>query len=135
MAKTEVNYRSVIEKTYKCLYDLFKKTKEWQLQDEKIVQLYAILKDAVWCLIHTELAMQKTDKAEKEIRDILAKYVIGYTEKKKGINFIGAISPIRAKLVQMNKDKKARDEYLARYLDLYATSIWLHSLGRYAELL
>lgn len=118
MAKTN-DYGNIAQIAYKEIEKLFKMTKVWSKEDEKIIQLFSILKEAVWQQVHSVLAPMKTDKAEKEIRDILAKYVIGYTEKKKGINFIGAISPIRAKLVQMNKDKKARDEYLARYLDLY----------------
>ena len=118
MAKTN-DYTEVIETVYREIDKLFKNTKSWSQCDDKIVQLLAILKEAIWQQIHTVLIPQETDKAEKEIREILAKYVVGYTEKKKHINFIGVLSPIRAKLVQINKNKKARTEYLARYLDLY----------------
>ena len=118
MAKTR-EYTDVIKAVYKEIERLFKTPKLWDKEDEKIIQLFSILKEAVFEQVHNVLAPQKTASAEKELRDILAKYVIGYTEKKKGLNFIGAISPIRAKLVQLKKTKAARSEYIARYLDLY----------------
>ena len=118
MAKTR-DYTDVIKAVYKEIERLFKTTKLWDKEDEKIIQLFSILKEAVFEQVHNVLAPQKTVQGEKELRDILAKYVVGYTEKKKGVNFIGAISPIRAKLVQLNKNKVARREYIARYLDLY----------------
>jgi hypothetical protein len=60
---------------------------------------------------------QKTDKSEKAIRDILAKYVIGCTKNK--TVYIGAIQPIRAKLTQISKSKKTSNEFIARYLEIY----------------
>jgi predicted phage terminase large subunit-like protein len=118
MAKTR-EYSDVIKAVYKEIERLFKTPKLWDKEDEKIIQLFSILKEAVFEQVHNVLAPQRTASAEKELRDILAKYVIGYTEKKKSVNFIGAISPIRAKLVQLKKTKAARSEYIARYLDLY----------------
>ena len=118
MAKTR-EYSDVIKAVYKEIERLFKTPKLWDKEDEKIIQLFSILKEAVFEQVHNVLAPQKTAQGEKELRDILAKYVIGYTEKKKSVNFIGAISPIRAKLVQLKKTKAARSEYIARYLDLY----------------
>lgn len=118
MAKTR-EYSDVIKAVYKEIERLFKTPKLWDKEDEKIIQLFSILKEAVFEQVHNVLAPQKTAQGEKELRDILAKYVIGYTEKNKGVNFIGAISPIRAKLVQLKKTKAARREYIARYLDLY----------------
>ena len=118
MAKT-MDYSAVIQTVYKEIEKTFKNTKEWAQADEKIIQLFTILKEAVWQQVHTVLVPKQTANSEKELRDILAKYVVGYTEKKRSINFIGAISPIRAKLVQLNKNKKARSEYIARYLELY----------------
>ena len=118
MAKTS-DYTAVIQTVYREIEKLFKNSKVWAQSDDKITQLFALLKEAVWQQVHSVLTPQETQKSEKEIRDILAKYVVGYTEKKKGVSFIGALSPIRAKLVQINKSKKARSEYLARYLELY----------------
>lgn len=117
MAKTN-DYMAIIQTVQKAIEKLFKSSKDWSQEDEKITQLFALLKEAVWQQVHSALVPQKTDKSEKEIRDILAKYVVGYPNKK-GANYIGALSPIRAKLVQIGKNKKARNEYLARYLELY----------------
>ena len=118
MAKTS-DYTEVIITVSKEIGKLFKSTKEWVQSDDKIVQLFAILKEAVYQQVHNVLYPQHTANSEKELRDILAKYVIGYTDKKKGINFIGSILPIKSKLKQINKNKKARNEYLAQYLELY----------------
>lgn len=118
MAK-ENDYTEVIQAVYKEIEKLFKKTKSWSQSDDKIVQLYVLLKEAIYQQIHNVLVPQQTAKSEKQIREILAKYVVGYTEKKKSKNFIGALSPIKAKLIQMNKNKSTRNEYLARYLELY----------------
>ena len=117
MAKTN-DYGEIIQTIYNEIERLFKSSKLWAQEDEIITQLFALLKEAVWQQVHSVLVPQKTEKSEKEIREILAKYVVGYPNKK-GANYIGALSPIRAKLVQIGKNKKARDEYLARYLELY----------------
>ena len=117
MAKTN-DYGEIIQTIYNEIERLFKSSKLWSQEDEKITQLFALLKEAVWQQVHSVLVPQKTEKSEKEIREILAKYVVGYPNKK-GANYIGALSPIRAKLVQIGKNKKARNEYLARYLELY----------------
>lgn len=94
------------------------KGKGWS-NDEVVTQILDIYREAIWQQVHTILAPQKTEKSEKEIREIIAKYVIGYADKSKRVNYIGAINPIRAKLSQLNRSKKLKEEYLARYLDLY----------------
>ena len=118
MAQTN-DYTKVIQSTYKEIEKIFKNTKAWGQMDDKITQLLAVLKTAIYEQVHTVLVPQKNEKSEKQVRDILAKYVIGYADKKKAINFAGVISPLKAKLVQLSKNKKARNEYLARYLELY----------------
>lgn len=118
MGKTK-DYNNVIRVIYKEIEKIFKNTKAWSQDDEKIIQLFGLLKEAVWQQVHSILAPQHDKSSEAEIREILAKYVVGYPDKKKSVNFIGALQPIKAKLVQINKNKKARSEYLARYLELY----------------
>lgn len=86
MAKTR-EYSDVIKAVYKEIERLFKSPKDWGKEDEKIIQLFTILKEAVFEQVHNVLAPQKTAQGEKELRDILAKYVIGYTEKKKECEF------------------------------------------------
>lgn len=112
---TETDYLSLIKECEKQINVLFK-GKGWT-DDEKVTRLFDIYYTAIWSQIHNVLVPQKTDKSEKAIRDILAKYVIGCTKNK--IAYIGAIQPIRAKLAQISKKKTTSDEFVARYLELY----------------
>ena len=66
---------------------------EWK-NDEKVTRLLDIYYTAIWQQIHNVLVNQKTNSAEKQIRDILARNVIGFVDKKKkalGFYFNGAI--------------------------------------------
>ena len=117
MAKTN-DYMEAIQSGYKCFEKVFKNKKAWEQGDDVIIALVSKIVEAINLQIHTVLAPQKTKESEKAIRDILAKYVIGYPEKKKSINYIGLLSPINAKIVQIDKKKKARNEYLDRYVEL-----------------
>ena len=118
MAKT-IQYTDVIKAYYKEIERLFKSPKLWDKEDGKIITLYSTLKEAIFAQVHTVLAPQKTAQSEKEIREIISKYVVGYTDKKKGVNFIGAIDPLLAKYLQLKKNKVARQEYKERYAELY----------------
>ena len=73
MAKTR-EYSDVIKAVYKEIERLFKTPKLWDKEDEKIIQLFSILKEAVFEQVHNVLAPQRTAQGEKELRDILAKY-------------------------------------------------------------
>ena len=112
---TETDYGSVIKECAKQINVLFK-GKGWT-DDEKVTRLFDIYHKAIWAQIHNVLIPQKTDKAEKQVRDILAKYVIGCTKNK--TVYMGAIQPIRAKISQISKNKKTSNEFIARYLELY----------------
>lgn len=112
---TETDYGSVIKECAKQINVLFK-GKGWT-DDEKVTRLFDIYHKAIWSQIHNVLIPQKTDKAEKQVRDILAKYVIGCTKNK--TVYMGAIQPIRAKISQISKSKKTSNEFIARYLELY----------------
>ena len=112
---TETDYGSVIKECAKQIDMLFK-GKGWT-DDEKVTRLFDIYHKAIWSQIHNVLIRQKTDKAEKQVRDILAKYVIGWTKNK--TVYMGAIQPIRAKISQISKNKKTSNEFIARYLELY----------------
>lgn len=112
---TETDYGSVIKECAKQIDMLFK-GKGWT-DDEKVTRLFDIYHKAIWSQIHNVLIPQKTDKAEKQVRDILAKYVIGYTKNK--TVYMGAIQPIRAKISQISKSKKTSNEFIARYIELY----------------
>ena len=95
--------------------------------NEVVTQLFDIYREAIYQQVHYYLAPQKTAKSEKQIRDILAKYVIGYTDKYKKVNYIGAISPIKAKIAQMSKGKRVNEEHLGRYVELYDSFMALAS--------
>jgi hypothetical protein len=112
---TETDYGSVIKECAKQINVLFK-GKGWT-DDEKVTRLFDIYHKAIWSQIHNVLIPQKADKAEKQVRDILAKYVIGCTKNK--VAYMGAIQPIRAKISQISKSKKTSNEFIARYLELY----------------
>lgn len=112
---TETDYGSVIKECAKQINVLFK-GKGWT-DDEKVTRLFDIYHKAIWSQIHNVLIPQKTDKAEKQVRDILAKYVIGCTKNK--VAYMGAIQPIRAKISQISKSKKTSNEFIARYLEIY----------------
>lgn len=111
----ESNYSVLIKECAKQINNLIK-TKEWN-NDEKITRLFEIYYTAIYSQIHRVLVPLMSKKGETEIRDIISKYVIGCTKNK--IAYIGAINPIRTKLVQISKSKKTSNEFLSRYLELY----------------
>lgn len=85
--------------------------------DEKVTRLFDVLHTAVHLQIHNVLVPEKTANSEKQIRDIIAKYVIGCTKNK--IVYYGALQPLRGKLVQLSKKTATNQEFLQRYLELY----------------
>ena len=117
MASAANDYGSVIRDLSRDIERLFK-GKGWS-EDEVVTQILSIYRDAIYYQVHNVLVPQKTEKSEKEIRDILAKYVIGYTDKTQKVNYIGALNPIRGKIAQISRSKRINQEFFARYLDLY----------------
>ena len=124
------DYIKVIYTVQKEVDKLFKSVTEWK-DDEKITQLLRLYHTAIYQQIHNVLVKEKTERAEKEIRDIIAKYVIGYTDKKNNITHIGCLSPIRSKLEQVSRAKSGRKEYIQRYLELYDDFMALASFRSY----
>ena len=114
----EGDYGKLIKACADNIDRLFHSKKEWD-DDETVTQLFEIMRTAIYQQVHCVLEGGSTKENEKQVRELLAKYVIGYVDKKKKVTYIGAINPIRSKLAQLNKSKKASAEYLARYLDLY----------------
>lgn len=110
------DYSSLIKECAKQISTLIHRRLDWE-DDDKISQLFSIYYTAIFEQIHNVLAPQKTDKAEKEIREILARYVIGGTKNK--VSYMGALQPLRAKLAQINKKRNTSSEFIARYLELY----------------
>lgn len=124
---TETDYTPLIKECEKQISILFK-GKGWS-DDEKVTRLFSVYHEAIYSQIHSVLVPQNTEKSEKQIRDILAKYVIGCTKNK--VVYIGAIQPIKAKLAQISKSKKTSNEFVARYLELYDDFMALASFRSY----
>jgi hypothetical protein len=118
VAIVDGDYGALIKACAENIDRLFHSKKGWD-DDETITQLYEIMRTAIEQQVHTVLCPKETKEGEKELREILAKYVIGYVDKRTKVTYIGAINPIRAKLAQLNRSKKASAEYVARYLELY----------------
>lgn len=118
LSVVEGDYGKLIKACADNIDRLFHSKKAWD-DDETVTQLFEIMRTAIYQQVHIVLEGGSTKENERQIRDLLAKYVIGYVDKKKKVTYIGAINPIRSKLAQLNKSKKASAEYLARYLDLY----------------
>ena len=123
------DYSGIIKDLSREIDKAFRSDK-WK-NDDVVVQLFEIYYEAIYQQVHGYLAPQKTAKAEKALREVLGKYVIGYTDKKRKINHIGSINPIKAKIAQIGKSKKINQEYLARYIDLYDNFMALASFRSY----
>ena len=119
----ENDYSAVIECCANKINSLIGKS-DWG-DDQKVVDLYDILLSAIWQQVHNVLSPLKTTESEKQIRSIIAKYVIGYSNKSG--TFIGAIKPIKSKLVQIRKKTSIKTEFLERYLELYDSFMALAS--------
>ena len=125
------NSYSKIVKACACeINRLFNSPKEWK-DNQKITSIFSVFYQAIYQQIHTYLVKQNTKEAEKEIRDIIAKYVIGYLDKKTKINYIGSINPIKAKIAQIRLSNDTDKEFLERYIDLYDDFMALASFRSY----
>lgn len=123
----ENDYSNIIDNLANSIHSLIK-TKEWT-NDEKIIKLFSLYYQAIFFQIHIVLSPLKTSASEKQLRDILAKNVIGCTKNKK--THIGAIQPLRTKIVQLNKSKKINREFLERYVELLDNFMALASFRSY----
>lgn len=97
--------------------------------DEKLVKLFTLLHTAIFQYIHGDLVKRGTRSAEKEIRDILADFVIGGVRN--GKVKAGVLSTLKSKLAQIGKKRAIDNEYLARYVDLYDDFMALASFRSY----
>lgn len=118
MIDNNIDYYNIIKKSAEALNKLFNSKKEWS-DDQSIIDKYEFLYKICYKQIHSILVPQKKMSAEMQIREIIAKYIIGYVDTKKNISYIGALKPIEAKAKNMKKSKKLSQEFLARYLELY----------------
>ena len=110
------DYLGVIKACEKEISSEFKKR---TINDEKFTNLLRVYHTAIYQQIHCVLLVEDTKESERQLRDVLAKYVIGYNDTKKKVSFLGAIVPIRSRLENIQRSKKIDSEYLSRYLELY----------------
>ena len=94
-----LDYGIYIKSIYKALEERTK-TAEWK-DDEWLIGTFSDYRDCIRAQIHDVLVPLGTPDSEKEIRDILSKYVIGYVDKKKKIVYQGALDWISSKLAQI----------------------------------
>lgn len=117
MAENNADYYKIIKKSAEALNKLIK-TKEWK-NEQSILDKYEFLYKICYKQIHSILVPQRKQSAEMQIREIIAKYIIGYTDTKENVTYIGALKPIETKAKQLQKNKALNREFLARYLALY----------------
>ena len=117
MIDNSIDYYKIIKKSAEAINKLFNSKKEWS-DNQSIIDKYEFLYKMCYKQIHSILVPQKKMSAEMQIREIIAKYIIGYTDTKAKVNYIGALRPLESKAKQMKKNK-LNQEFLARYLDLY----------------
>lgn len=125
----ENDYTQVIETCAKEINTLFK-SRGWQ-NDDTVIRLFSIYYQAIYEQVHNVLAPLKTKEGEKQLRDILAKYVIGYVDTKAKRTFIGSITPIKSKMCQIRNSKSVTTELIARYLELYDNFMALAAFRSY----
>lgn len=117
--KKNVSYQEVIDRIAEKLSELEFDVELWN-NNALLAQLFTAYKTAIYARIHTELAPLNTDESEAEIREILSKNVIGYTQKgfaKKAVRYIGSISPLKLKIAEFLK-AKSMSPYLSKFIDL-----------------
>lgn len=113
----EQDYESIIKTCYKGINTIIK-TREWK-NDDKVLSIFNIYYSAIYSQIHSVLVPQQNKTAENQIRDILAKYVVGYLDTRKRTAYIGSLSPLKSKIEALNNLKRKNIDVINKYLDLY----------------
>lgn len=73
---------------------------DWD-NDEGIIDVLTLYYELIYEQIHLRLVPIGTKNSEAQIRDIIQKYVIGYTDKKKRITYMGALDLVKSKLAKI----------------------------------
>lgn len=108
------DYKDTIEKIYAEIRDTVGKPK---YKDHRtMLKVFELFHTAIHTQIHAVLVPQKSKTAEKEIREIIGKYVIGKTAA--GVSWIGALQLLEERIKNCTK-KKDPQEIIAKYYSLY----------------
>lgn len=106
----------VIEQCYLQLWQMQKSAVLWK-DDENIIFFYDLMVKHLNAEIHGNLALCPTEKNEKEIRSLIARYVIGMKER--GVVWAGAIPILENKIVVLGRQRTEQSKaYLRQYVDL-----------------
>ena len=111
------DYTKVIESCAKHI-DKIIGSSAWK-EDNRVIELFGVYYQAIYNQVHNVLVPMRTAEAERQVREIIAKYVIGYTHSKARKAWIGSLKPLRAKIQQVIKLGNVRMEYKAQYAELY----------------
>jgi hypothetical protein len=100
------NYENIIKVMYDTLRQ-WSKTSKWN-DDDLIVKYLKDYHKALYMQIHKVYAPLKSVSSEKALREVIQKYVVGYTDSKKGITYIGALELVSSKLAKFDKEIKKK---------------------------
>ena len=79
------------------------RTSEWK-DDEAVLRIFGYYKQAIYEQIHNILSPIGRKDSEKEIKDIISNYVIGYVDAKKKVSYYGALDFIRSKIAKLKAE-------------------------------
>lgn len=124
--KNSNSYRDTIDILCKAINYSFNDPKLWN-DEKRVSELFMCYYDAIFAEIHSVLVLQKDDSAEKQIREIISKNVIGYVDGKTKCTYIGSLTPLKSKIAQIKRKNKVYEEYGHRYVELYEDFLSLAS--------
>ena len=117
------DFLAAIEELDGAIVEICRNKQLWN--DNKLcLDVFRAFHSALYAKIHNELAINKTDEKEGQIRELLAKYVLGYKDKKTKRTYLGMLTILKNKIEQLSKrrgvDPEISYEYSVLYDDFYA---------------
>ena len=109
-------YKPLIHDCFTTIQKMLRgKVSSWD-NDDDVIKILSLYKEAIYGYVHLELVPQKTDVADKETRSTIAKYVTGYENKAQKVKFSGIIDPVK------RKRDKALQAIPKQYLQMLGTN-------------
>lgn len=114
------DYSSAIKELSGAVKDICKYKEIWR-NDDVVLSTLQEYYTSLYNQIHKVLASELTRDNERQIRELLARCVIGYKDKDTRKTYIGALQVLENKISQIDKDKnnENRDDLLIKYNVLY----------------